>query len=412
MNKKKKTWLALPGMLALAVFLTSCSTDHPLDTLTRDSSPDARRINDLLFVVLAIAILVGILVLGTVIYMVWRFRSKKKAGEKDPYDPDNPNLDLLESEGLPKQVHGNVRLEIAWTIIPAVILVVVAVFTLITIFEMTRVRADDDTLRVDVVGQQWWWEFHYHIDGDRSTPPDFVTSNELVIPVDLQIPLEISARDVIHSFWIPALNGKMDAVPGREHNWNLEASRPGRYFGQCTEFCGLSHGYMKMEVVAMEQGEWVGWAENQISLKNPLQQGDEGYEGEQLFISNCARCHSVAGVTDTNTDEVADDWAIYDGADPIHSQLKAGAAPNLTHFASRTRFAGAIFDIYRDGAEDVDYRDVARLGEANIRDLRDWIRDAPGQKPAAADEGQGMPAFPNLTMEEVDQLIIYLRTLN
>ncbi len=412
-TSRKFFWLSFPGALGLCLLLAGCASEHPLDTLTRDSSPDAKRINDLFFAVLAVAILVGILVLGAVVYLIWRFRAKAKAEAQktDPYDPDNPNISILDSEELPTQNHGNIRLEITWTIVPAVILIVVAVFTLVTIFEITKVTAEDDDLRVDVVGQQWWWEFHYHLDGDRSTPPDFVTANDLVIPIGQQVPLEISARDVIHSFWIPRLNGKMDAVPGREHAWNLEASNPGVYAGQCTEFCGLSHGYMKMQVIAMEAEDWVVWAVNQRRLVLPKAEGEPGYEGEQLFINNCARCHSVAGVTDTNNDEIIDDWEFYDGDKAIHNELISGAAPNLTHFASRTSFAGSIFDTYLNDLDDQDYLNIADTGEANIRDLRSWISNAPDEKPAAADESRGMPAFPNLTNDDIELLIEYLMTL-
>ncbi len=422
-------WLAIPGVASLVIFLSSCNHNRPLNTLTSDASPDAKKINDLFFVVLGIATVVGVLVLGAIVYMIWRFRNREK---NNPYDPDNPNLALLEAEALPEQTHGNLRLEIAWTIIPALILLVVAIFTLFAIFEQHRSTAADDQLKVDVVGQQWWWEFQYHIDGDRSTPPDFVSANELVIPTGQQIPLEVSARDVIHAFWIPRLNGKIDAVPGREHAWRIEASKPGTYKGQCTEFCGLSHGFMKMEVRALETSDWASWARNQMRSAAVLSADDPNYEGQELFITNCARCHSISGVTDTNADNEVDTWEIYDGDGKIHDQLISGSAPNLTHFASRTTYAGSIFDTYLSEVRIEDYlrlslteASATSVGEGvgdevapnifeptpDIRGLRRWIFNAPAEKPAAASESRGMPAFPNLTTDQVNSVIDYLLTL-
>ena len=407
---KRYFWLSIPGAIFIVLLVSGCSSELPLNTLSSDSSPDAKRINDAFFVVLGIAIVVGVLVLGAIVYLVWRYRSKNKKGG-DPYDPDNPDLSVLEEEDLPTQVHGNVRLEIAWTIIPAMILVFVAILTLVTLVEQNRITAADNQLKVDVVGQQWWWEFHYHIDGDRSTPPDFVSANELVMPVGQQVPLLVFARDVIHSFWIPKLNGKIDAVPGREHVWKLEASKPGTYKGQCTEFCGTSHGLMKMEVRALKPADWVLWAQNQMKNVAPLVEGEKGYSGQELFMANCARCHSISGLTDTNNDEIIDSWEIYSGGDPIHSQLISGAAPNLTHFASRTTYAGSIFDIYNKEIDIKDYLQVADTGELNRRDLRSWIQDAPNQKPAAPEESRGMPSFLNLNGEEIDSIIEFLATL-
>ena len=399
--------------LLVALLFAGCASEHPLNTLTSDSSPDAERINNLFFPILGVAILVGILVLGGVVFMMFRFRSKRVKGESkaDPYDPDNPHIYVLDVEDLPEQIHGNNKLEIAWTIIPTLILLIISIFTLITLFEINDVDAEDDALKVTVVGQQWWWEFQYHMDGNLDSSPDFVTANELVIPVNERVVLQVEARDVIHAFWIPRLNGKVDAVPGREHDWVIEARESGRYAGQCTEFCGLSHGFMKMQTIAVEPAVWTDWAANQKQLAAPKQPSDEGYEGEQLFMANCARCHSVAGVTDTNDDDAIDTFGIYDGDKRVNDELISGAAPNLTHFASRVSFAGSIFDIYEDEAKNVPYENVAEFGDLNSIEIRDWILDAPSLKEAAANESRGMPSFPNLSRDEASSIVEYLATL-
>ena len=421
-------------LLAALVFLASCSSSFPLDTFDADAGPASERINNLFRPVLIVAFIVLVLVEGAIIYMVRRYRAQRRTAKAsvaagalsagstagstavvvdDPYDPDNPGD--LSAEPLPEQTHGNLRLEILWTIIPTIILGVISAFTLVAIFDLERVDAEEDSLRVTVVAQQWWWEFQYHLDGDTDSPPDFVTPGEMVIPVGQQVPLQITSRDVIHSFWIPQLNGKKDGVPGSYHDWIIEASRPGRYLGACTEFCGLSHGYMRMYTIALDSAEWEAWAANQIRPAPLLSPGDEGYEGQQLFVDNCARCHSIAGVTDTNadgqTDQIGSDTSIYSGGDPVHDQLVAGAAPDMTHLASRATFAGATYDLYEDRGEDIPYTQLAQQGELNALDLERWISNAPARKPAMWEQARGMPPFPNLAPEEIDSLLTYLQTL-
>lgn len=422
--------LALGALGLLTLIMAGCSTTQPMDTFTADAGPSSERITNLFWPILIVAIVIMILVEGAIIYMIRRFRARRRAEAvaataaatateaatptstlttADPYDPDNP-IEIT-GEPLPPQTHGNLRLEIAWTIIPTIILAIIAGVTLVAIFDLEEVTASDDSLRVTVVGQQWWWEFQYHMDGNTETTPDFVTAGELVIPVGQQVPLEITSRDVIHSYWIPQLIGKKDAVPGRYHDWTIEAYRPGRYLGACTEFCGLAHGYMRMYTVALPEGDWVDWAANQLQPAELLEPGEQGYGGQELFQSNCARCHSISGVTDTNGDDIVDDPSIYSGGEFVQDQLVAGAAPDLTHLMSRATFAGASYDLYEGRGEDLPYQDLARAGELNAVDLERWIVNAPANKPADWQGERGMPPFPNLTADDVDALVEYLRTL-
>ncbi len=404
-----RRWRLALIALAVALTLASCANEHPLDTLT-EAGPDAQEINDLFFPVLGVAIVVFFLVQGAIVYLVVRYRVRRKAAAAAAAaDPDDD--DLYGDEEYPDQVHGNLRLEILWTIIPTILLTVISVFTLISLVELNEVSAAEDDLRVTVVGQQWWWEFQYHLDGDTSTHPDIVTANELVIPVGQQVPLEITSRDVIHSFWIPRLNGKMDAVPGRTHPWVIESNETGRFMGQCTEFCGLSHAYMRMYTIVLEPAEWEEWVQTQLPDAPLLEPGDPGYEGQEIFLANCANCHVVNGVSDVNLDDQPDGMADYAGANEITTALVSGAAPNLTHLASRTTFSGSIFDLYEDRAERVPYLDMAEQGQLNRGDLEAWIRNAPGQKANDPDAGRGMTAFPGLTDGDVDALVEYLTIL-
>ncbi len=423
---RTRKW-ALLGLFALV--LAGCASDAPLDTLDPAGSK-AEDIDSFFTLVFWIATVVFVFIQGAVIYVWWRFRVNKSEPRGDDdyagYGDDE----------FPEQVHGIFNLEIAWTIIPAVILLVIGIFSVSLLLELDDVEASDapyGDMEIVVVGQQWWWEYQYHLDGDTETPPDFVTANDIVIPVDEEVRIYTTSRDVIHSFWIPRLNGKKDSVPGRVHPWVIQSNEVGRFAGQCTEFCGLSHAYMRMYAVALSEADFGDWVDNQLMDRTPLVEGDENYEGEQLFLANCARCHVVNGVTerDRNGDgeQQADDWAMYgaleeyrDLTDGTLSQgmhleegnLTAGAAPNLTHFATRSSYAGSFFELYPDVDEVTragGYNDLP--GGPHFRSvLESWLRNAPAAKPnAQPDQDRGMP---NLNLEEadIDSLTDYLLSLD
>ena len=362
--------LTLPIVLALG----ACAKDAPLDTL-EPKGPEARTIDTLSNSVFLIAGVVFVLVMVGVLFLSWKFRLRK--------DDDG---------SLPGQVHGNTVLEIGWTIVPALVLVGVGVASVLTILDLDDVP--ENSMEVTVVGQQWWWEYRYDVDGDGDD--DIVTANDLVIPAGEPVALTITSRDVIHSFWIPALNGKRDAVPGREHPLLIEADEPGVYRGQCTEFCGLSHGFMRMRVVALDPAAYAEWADNQ--LNGAAVPTDElAAEGMEVFRTSCTQCHRVRG-EGGNED-------IFNGA-----ALVAGAAPDLTHFASRGVFAGAVFDLWQDldGNGEIEIDELGQ--EFNVAQLKAWLRNPPGEKPMAADQARGMPNL-NLSEEQIEALVAYLETL-
>ena len=379
----KKTWLALLASALLLV--TGCAADAELDTL-QPQGPTARDIDKLLDPVLIIAYVVFFLVFGATIFIWWKFR------------------DRHEDEEFPTQVHGNTKLEILWTIIPTLILAVVSVFTLITLSSVNSTETNEVLVTVEeesvvwepevvVVGQQWWWEFRYYFDGldgvdlsdARNLPPaDIVTAGQLVMPTGQEIELSITSRDVIHSFWIPALNGKRDAAPGRVHPWKLEADERGVYFGQCTEFCGLSHSRMRMQAVALDPEDFQTWVDQQLTDQDSDSITDEAVaRGLTVFENQCARCHVVNGVNDETS---------------IGADLVANAAPNLTHFMSRTTYAGGIFNLYEPD------------GTIDRTQLEAWLRNAPAEKPAYAEGRRGMPAL-GLSEDEIDDVVAYLETL-
>jgi cytochrome c oxidase subunit II len=235
---------ALVVLVPLLLFLSACASDAPQDTLEPEG-PIARKIDNLVNPVFIVAAVVFVLVEFGALYLALKFRQRKDD------DPDE----------LPGQTHGNTKLEIGWTVLPALLLGFVAFATLATLFD---INDTEDDLTVQVTGQQWWWEFTYDTDGDGEfTDDDLVTANDLVVPAGQNVGLEVTSRDVIHSFWIPKLNGKKDAVPGRTHPLTINADEPGTYVGQCTEYCGLSHAYMRQRVVALPPDEFEAWLEDQ-----------------------------------------------------------------------------------------------------------------------------------------------------
>jgi cytochrome c oxidase subunit 2 len=275
---------------------------------------------------------------------------------------------------LPRQFAGNTRLEILWTLIPALILVAVAVPTVQTIFELAAEPDPDARIDVTVVGKQYWWQFEY-------PGMDVLTANELVIPTGTPVYVHLDGlgayedtagaeqRDqnlVLHSFWVPRLAGKLDYVPNHDRFLTIEADEPGTYHGQCAEFCGLSHANMRFTVTAVEPAEFQTWVQEQSADAREPQTAQEQL-GADLVAANCIGCHAVSG-TEAN--------------------LGQRIGPDLTHFATREQFAGAIFD--NDDTEQ----------------LKAWISNPQAEKPGAQ-----MPAFPNFTEEELDGLAAYLQSL-
>ncbi|MCC5947210.1 MAG: cytochrome c oxidase subunit II [Nitriliruptoraceae bacterium] len=352
--------LRLPlGIASIAVLLAACgdAEQNALDP----AGPFAQAPHDLIIPVAAIALFVFILVQGLIIYSVIKFRTR----------PDDDG-------SLPAQVHGNTRLEIFWTVIPAVILAVIAVPTVQGIFDIMD-EPDEDFLTVEVIGHRWWFEYYY---------PDFdiYTANEIVIPVGTPVRLEMTAADparspdqgVLHSFWIPRLAGKQDMVPGQTTFLNIQADEPGRFLGQCAEYCGLSHANMRARAVAMDQADFDTWVEQQMTPAAVPDEGTLAAQGRELYHDlgdnrpACASCHQV--------------WE--DGS------RGPNVGPDLTHLFSRQEFVGAIRD----------------LDEEN---LRAWLLDPNSVKPMQYDTPNqiGMPNL-DLTDEELDALVAYLMTLD
>jgi cytochrome c oxidase subunit 2 len=375
-------WLLLRGGTSLETF--------PLNTL-KPQGDKAQIIFDLVLWVFGIAALVFLLVEVGVIWMIYRFRQ----------DPRDSSTEAPEGELEPVQLHGNPSLEIAWTIVPALLLAVLAVFNVQGILRVNDVS--DDALEVTVVGQQWWWEYRYDTDDDGVV--DIITANQLVMPAGRDVELSIQSNDVIHSFWIPALNGKKDAVPGRTHSLVLQAWEPGIYQGQCTEFCGLSHGVMRMQVKALSADDYAEWIDKMTTP--PAQPDTElAKAGQELFVQQCASCHQVNGVEPGATTVEYAELPDPDYGETVDSPLLSKNAPNLTHLMMRDTFAGSLLDLYEEPATPV----VENPSKPNTNNLKRWLRNPEDVKPMDPANGQGMPNL-GLSEEQIDQLVAYLITL-
>ena len=382
----------------ISVVAASCATNAPQDTW-QPKGPNAKLIDDLQQPVFAVAGIIGLIVAVAVIYTMIKYRDR--------------------GQPIPEQTHGKPALEITLTIIPALILAVVSVFTFGAIFKLAK--TDDTEMIINVTGQQWWWEYDYPVQNEFGITQPIISSGQLVMPVGTKVLLRETSRDVIHSYWIPALNGKRDAVPGRIHTLRLEADKPGIYAGQCTEFCGLSHANMRMEAVALSKEDFAKWVANQQAPYVAPAKDTLAKQGEEVFLNQCVRCHQVNGLTRA------------DGTPAIAApdeNVWSGAAPNLSHLMSRNTFAGAMFDLLSKQCRDEVWNAPSDVVGAkylvgvteeclNQKDLRAWLRNAPEVKPMYANPAdlaisngkyRGMP-YLALSEDDINKLVAYLLTL-
>lgn len=339
MNVSRRARRLLPLALVLGALSSACAQDAPQDYLSPDG-PIAKQLDRLFDPVMGVAAFFFFFVQGLVLFAAIKFRRRSE-------------------DEAPKQVHGNTKLEITWTAIPALILAIVGVATVVTVIDINRIDASESVLEVTVTGHQWWWEYEYPELG-------VVTANELHIPTGRRVELQLKSDDVIHSFWPPKLAGKVDVVPGHTNTMAIVAEEPGEFEGQCAEFCGIGHSRMRLRVIAQSPEDFEAWAANQLRDQPAPPAGATGdvVEGAALFQSRgCGGCHTVGGYTEGEL------------------------GPNLTHLYDRETFAGSIFEL-------------------NSRNLRRWLRDPQAEKP-----GNKMELPVQLTEDEITKLIAYLETL-
>jgi cytochrome c oxidase subunit II len=307
----RATLLGLPLVLALA----GCGGNQ--NTLDPAGHPE-RSISNLFWVMFGVAI-VGFGLIVFLLFLGWVRRAQ-------------PNLPGGRGEA------AATRIVLGFGVaLPIVLLSALFIWSDFFVMRSTAAPARGSTpLTIHVIGHQWWWEVRY----DNSTA---VTANEIHIPVGTRVGVVLTTADVIHSFWVPELNRKVDMIPGTENRLLLIADHPGVYRGQCAEFCGLQHANMAVEVVAQPKAQFDAWlAHNEQPAAH----------GSPLFAQNCSGCHAIRGTSS-----------------------RATVGPDLTHFASRRTIAAATF--------------------ANTpQNLREWLRDPQHVKP-----GNRMP---NLRLSDAD----------
>lgn len=334
--------LRLAGFgLAIARMSMGQATDA-VENVFRPASTPAQHIFDLSLLVLAICGAIFLIVAGLLTYTLFRFRRRHVADEHEP-----------------AQVYGSSQIEIAWTVLPILVVLVLTMATARVISAIQSKTSPADAVQVTVVGHQWWWEFRYPALG-------IVTANELHVPLSAGTAqkltfLKLQSADVAHSFWIPRLAGKTDLIPGKVNTMWLEPKMAGTYLGNCAEYCGTQHANMLLRVVVHTPEDFDQWVAQQ---KAPAASDPQVQAGRALFLSlSCVNCHTVSGTSAAGT-----------------------FGPDLSHLMSRaTLAAGAIPN--------------------GIPNLRSWIQDPQVSKP-----GNLMPNM-QLSDKELDQVVAYLAAL-
>lgn len=333
-------------LVMMALILSGCG--EPYLSALRPGGEVAKTQYNLML--LSTAIMVLVILVVTVIFLIVLFRFRRK------------------DETIPEQVEGSHKLEVIWTTIPIILLLILAVPTVTATFALADVsdmEKDNGALVVNVRANLYWWEFEYPDEG-------IVTSQELVVPTDERVYFNLKATDVKHSFWVPAIGGKLDTNTDNVNSFWLEfdddaAKEAGNlFYGKCAELCGPSHALMDFKVRAVSREEFDQWMTGMKGIEEPLEaELTLAKEGQELFNSKgCISCHAV---TPQNT-----------------APEEARVGPNLTDFGDRSHIAG-VLDNNRD-------------------ELKNWLRDPEEIKPANKMTG----TYGDLTEDELDALAEYL----
>ncbi|GAC1392290.1 MAG: cytochrome c oxidase subunit II [Ktedonobacteraceae bacterium] len=372
--RKARPWLILLTGVLFAFFLAACGEESPAQygahTTLTTAGPVADSERFLFYVVLGIATFIFVVVEGALVYSIFRFRSK----------PGAPN---------PYQNHGNLRIEALWTIIPALVLFVVLGFTIQGLFQVSTVPPGK-SITVEAVGHQWWWEFYY---------PDYniTTADSLHAPVGTVVNVKLYSNNVIHSFWIPALTGKTDDIPGHNNTKWFRADQTGVYYGECAEFCGAQHAHMAFNAVIDSQDNFNTWVTTQQQAAVVPAQGSLEAQGAKIFNGVCTACHGIVGHGVAGSD----DKYIKGYEDPSVACNDPNKAclvgPNLTHFAQRNLIAGGVLVHNRDQCLDPNHLENCNLAK--------WLANPQGIKP-------GNDMVVNVTKDQIKALVAYLESLN
>jgi len=315
---------------------------HPVANVFDPKATPADSVYSVSMLMLAICAAIFLVVGGLLAFTIVRFRRRK-----------------LDDSREPAQVYGSNRIEIAWTVIPVLIVLVLSMATARTVLEVQNKRMPANALKVTVVGHQWWWEFRY---------PDLgiVAANELHVPLSTVAKpahtlLKLESADVAHSFWVPQLAGKTDVIPGITNTMWIDPRQEGIFFGNCAEYCGTQHANMLLRVIVEPPADFEKWAAAQ-KLDAALDPRMESARATFLSLS-CINCHAVSGTPATGT-----------------------FGPDLSHLMSRATLGSGV---------------IPNTPE----NLRSWVKD-----PQAIKRGNLMPNM-QLNSRELDEVVIYLSSL-
>jgi cytochrome c oxidase subunit 2 len=323
-------------------FLPAFSDPNPTTSIFKPLSQPAQDIKELSLLTIAICTVIFLVVAGLLVFTIVRYRHR--AGDEASEPP---------------QIYGSNQIELAWTVLPILIVFTLILVTSRSIAEIQDRKPPPGTVNATVIGHQWWWEIRYPELG-------IVTANELHVPASTDSSrrptfLKLQSVDVAHSFWVPQLAGKTDLIPNKQNLMWIEPTQLGTYLGNCAEYCGTQHARMLIRVIVHTPEEFDRWVAEQ---KQPALEDANAKQGRKLFFANsCVNCHTIRGTT---------------------AEGKFG--PDLTHMMSRQTLAsGAVPN--------------------NSEMLRLWVRD-----PQQLKIGCLMPNM-QLTDAEVDQVVAYLQTL-
>lgn len=351
--KRLAKWRLFSLFAIMTLILSGCG--EPFLSTLRPAGEVAKSQYDLML--LSTAIMVGVIVVVTLIFLIVIFKFRRK------------------DDRIPKQVEGSHTLEIIWTVIPIILLLILAVPTVTSTFKLADVSPMDavdedgnrEVLVVNVRANLYWWEFEY---------PDqkIVTGQDLVVPTGERVYFNLKASDVKHSFWIPAVGGKLDTNTDNINKFWLEFNDDAAneaqnlFYGKCAELCGPSHALMDFKVKAIPRAEFDQWVEDMQAVEEPKQaETPLAQQGQEIFNNSCIGCHAVT---------------------PSNSAPEAARiAPNLSNFGERSRIAGVL-----------DY---------NEEELKNWLRDPETYKPGNKMTG----TYSQLSEAELDALAEYLMNL-
>jgi cytochrome c oxidase subunit 2 len=332
-----REWCGIAAVILSAFVADPTSIFEPAGT-------PARSIFSLSMLVLAITAAIFLIVAGILAYVLVRYRSRPSNGQ---------------GEQEPPQIYGSNQIELSWTVIPILIVVMLFLATTRVIYTTEHAQRPANALDVIVVGHQFWWEYRYPQLG-------VVTANELHVPVSdkvhpLPTYLTMSSADTDHSFWVPRLAGKMDLIPNKVNTMWIDPQMKGLYLGQCAQYCGVQHAKMLIRVYADTPEEFAAWVEHQ---RQPAVEDSATAEGRDVFMHNaCISCHTIRGTVATGR-----------------------FGPDLTHVGSRQTIASASVP----------------NTPANLREFID--------NPANLKPGALMPPM-HLDTHDLDAVTAYLTTL-